>query len=88
MIATSELRKTWAGHTAVEALCDEVDAVTAERDKAQEACRAVLETYDRWYPDDIFIAYPGCDTGVNDIVRNRQLLRAALSATTPREEEA
>ncbi len=63
-----------------------VERAERERDEARAACRAVLETYDAWYPDDIFVAYPGCETGVNDILRNRQLLRAALSATPPRED--
>jgi|GEM_PF-4037404 len=30
---TSELRRTWSGHTAVESLCDALDTVTAERDE-------------------------------------------------------
>ena len=47
MIATSELRKTWAGHTAVEALCDEVDRLRAdlrERDRWLQQIAIALNT--------------------------------------------
>jgi len=74
MIATSELRKTWAGHTVVESLCDEVDAVTAERDAARARVvelEAVLKRVRENLP--AFMS----DT--------RRWLDAALSAT-PRED--
>ena len=44
MISTSELRRTWAGHTAVEQLCDALDKARArvgELERVHEAATAL-----------------------------------------------
>ncbi len=44
MTSTADLRKTWAGHTAVEQLCDALDETQARNDEA----RAIIQyEYDR-----------------------------------------
>lgn len=56
----------------------DVPALLAEVERLRAACQQVLATYDKWYPDDIFIGGPESDDGVNEVVANRNALRAAL----------
>jgi hypothetical protein len=57
-----------------------VAELEAENERLRAVCQQVLATYDKWYPDDIFIGGPDSDDGVNEIVSNRTALRAALES--------
>jgi len=92
MISTADLRKTWAGHTVVEQLCDALDTVTAERDEARARHDELLAAARLWRDGNMALKTCGATqtpeywSAIRQISDGESAIyRALASATTPRD---
>jgi len=85
MTSTSELRHTWAGHTAVEQLCDALDEARARHDELLAAARL-------WRDGKVALQACGATqtpaywAAIRQISDGEAAMYRAVAATPPRDE--